>query len=73
MNGPVGIAALLGLALLTACTNDTMSKSAIDEAAAGDACRAEADAAKDQPEGRGLTGATDYNRFVEECLRSKGY
>ena len=73
MTWQVGIAAIMGLALLAACSNDTMSKSATDEAAARDACRAEADAAKDRPEGRGFTGGADYNRYVAECMRQKGY
>jgi hypothetical protein len=73
MTWQVGIAAIMGLALLAACSNDTMSKSATDEAAARDACRAEADAAKDRPEGRGFAGAADYNKFVEQCMHDKGY
>jgi len=29
--------------------------------------------ARAQPEGRGFTGAQDYDRFVAECMRSKGF
>jgi len=66
-------AAIAALALLAACADDTMSRSASDEAAARAACQSEADAAKARPEGRGLAGAEAYDKFVEECLRQKGY
>ena len=73
MSWQVGIAAIMGLTLLAACSNDPMSQSATDRAAALDGCKAEAEAAKAQPEGRGFAGDADYNKFVDECMRSKGY
>jgi hypothetical protein len=65
-------AAFTALALLAACADDTMSRSASDEAAARTACRSEADASKARPEGRGLAGAEAYDKFVEDCMREKG-
>ena len=73
MNWQAGIAAVVGLALLAACNEKPMSKSATDEAAARDACRSAAEAALARPEGRGLVGAADYNKYVDQCMRSKGY
>jgi len=73
MSRHVTMAAIAAVALLAACTNDTMSKSASDEAAARAACRSEADATRDRPEGAGLAGAAAYDKYVLECMRTKGY
>ncbi len=69
----VSLAAFAAIAALAACADNTMSKSAADEAAARAGCRSEAEAAQDRPEGRGTAGADAYAKFVAECMRSKGY
>lgn len=64
---PLAVAALLAVA---ACSGTTATNAPTDELAARDACRTQAEAVRDAPEGRGLVGAADFDRYVAECLRT---
>jgi hypothetical protein len=66
---PLAVAALLAVA---ACTSPAEGPNApTDELAARDACRTQAEALRDMPEGRGLVGAADFDRYVAECMRTR--
>ena len=65
------LAAAAALALLAACADTAASSGgATDQLAALQACQTQAEAARDAPEGRGLVGSADYDRYVAECLRA---
>jgi hypothetical protein len=61
--------ALAILTLLAAC--DSAPDGATVESAALDSCRAQAEAARVQPEGRTVFGIGDYHRHVAECLSTR--
>jgi len=73
---PVAFAAL---ALLAACENvanpfeATPPNISPEERAARNACRTQAQAAGATAEGSGMRGSQDYDHYVADCMRAKGF
>lgn len=70
MNLPPATAMLAALALLGGCATAPSSTVPSKQLVALDACRTQAEASRYTPEGRGLVGAADYDRYVAECMRT---
>jgi hypothetical protein len=67
-------AAIVTLLALAACDSMTAPPSLPpDEMAARDACRAQARGVGATPEGNGLVGSQDFDRYMAACMRSKGF
>jgi hypothetical protein len=70
--------ALLTLPALAACDSinnpfEPAPAASPEERAARDACRAQAQATGTTAEGSGMTGSRSYDRYMADCMRSKGY